>query len=392
MPLKPLSRRTLLKSSLAAGVLSAWRPARAQTPAHGGGWLLLGNGTTQGIFRARWNAQTGEIGPAELAAATPKPSYLAIHPHLPILYACNEQDGAAGAVSALALDRQHATLQPLATQSTHGGAPCFVLVDRNGRLLFAANYSGGNLAAFPLDPQGKPAPAASVFDCNGQTACGQLGPVKDRQSAPHLHCAVLSPDSRFVLACDLGDDSILAFPLAPGTAHPLGKVTRLEAVAGSGPRHLAFHPNHRWFYCINELNCTVVLYRWRPEDDTPAAEMVPAATVNIRPAGAPAQPASTAAELAITRDGRFLYTSTRYSDVLTVFSIDPQQGQLTQLQQLPCGGKTPRFFGLDSTERWLVCANQDSNTLSVFRRDSGSGQLTAAGTYAAPNPQCVLWL
>ena len=145
-------------------------------------------------------------------------------------------------------------------------------------------------------------------------------------------------------------------------------------------------------YCINELDCTVTLYRWASEGKVPRVEPVPDATVNIRPANAPTQPASTAAELAITRDGRLLYTSTRYSDVLTVFSIDGQSGRLAMVQQIPCGGKTPRFFGLDPSERWLLCANQDSNTISVFARDSSSGQLTAKNTFPAPNPQCVLWL
>ena len=392
MPPPPLSRRTLLRSSLAAGLFGALESAQTQAATPATGWLLLGNGTPQGIYRARWNARTGEIGPAELAVATPHPSFLAVHPRLPVLYACNEQDAPAASVSAFTLDRKHARLSPLAKQPTGGSDPCYVSTDRSGHLLFAANYTGGSLSVFPLDPGGQPGPAATLFDCNTSGNCGAHGPVPDRQTAPHLHCATLSPEGRFILACDLGDDAILAFPLAPGTTHPLGPVTRLAASPGSGPRHLAFHPNGRWLYCINELGCTVGLYLWGPQGETPAAEMVPGATVNIRPPNAPQQPASTAAELAITRDGTFLYTSTRFSDVLTAFRIDPQHGHLTQIQQLPCGGKTPRFFSLDPTERWLLCANQDSDTISVFGRDRASGRLTPANIYPAPNPQCILWL
>lgn len=391
MPIQPLTRRRLLQSSLAAGLVQSLPRAWSQSQPAGTGWLLIGTGQT-GIYRARWNARTGEIGPAELAITTPQPSYLTLNPHLPVLYACNEQDAPLAAVSAFSLDRQRAQLTPLATQPTHGSAPCFVSVDRSGRLLFAANYNGGSLAVFPLDGAGKPRPAATVFECKGNSACGTGGPVKDRQSAPHLHCAILSPEGRFVLACDLGDDAILAFPIGAQPTQPLGPVTRIGTAAGAGPRHLAFHPNGRWLYCINEINCTVSLYRWLPHGNQPAAEAVPDATVSIRPRNSAEKPSSTAAEIVISFDGRFLYTSTRFSDVLTVFSIEPRHGGLTQVQQLPCGGKTPRFFGFDPREQWLLCANQDSSTITVYERNFGSGQLTPRSSHTAPNPQCILFL
>ncbi len=353
-------------------------------------WILLGTGKGQGIYRAQWNPATGAIGTPELAIATPQPSYLTLHPHLPVVYACNEGDVPTAAVSAFTLDRSAATLQPLASEQTHGGAPCFVSVDRTAKLLFAANYSGGSLAAFALDKRGVPSPAARVFECAGTTECGTPGPVKDRQSGPHLHCATLSPDNRHVLACDLGDDAILAFPVHPGTAEPLGEPTRIPTSAGAGPRHLAFHPNGHWLYCINELSCSVVQYQWIPGKE-PQAHPVTGGTLSILPSGAQAA-ASTGAEIVLTRDASFAYTSTRFSDVLTVFSIDPRTGKLTRVQQLPCGGKVPRFFALDPSERWLLCANQDSDSVSVFTRDPATGQLGPRATYPATNPQCIVWL
>ena len=388
MPMSHLTRRKLLQSSIAASFVQSWPRAWSQQSAESG-WLLIGTGQ-QGIYRARWNASTGEIGPTELAIVTPQPSYLARHPRLPVVYACNELDAPAAAVSAFGLDRLRAELTAIGTEATRGGAPCYVSVERGGRLLFAANYSGGSLAVFPLDGVGKPRAAAAVFECKGNAACGSGGPVKERQSGPHLHCAVLSPEGRFVLACDLGDDAILVFPIEAVPADPLGKVVRIATAAGAGPRHLAFHPNGKWLYCINEVNCTVSLYRWLPRGNQAAAEAVPAATVSVRPKDGVGS--STAAEVVISSDGRFLYASTRFSDVLTVFSIAPDHGGLTQVQQLPCGGKTPRFFGVDPTERWLLCANQDSGTISVFGRDSRTGLLTLRSTHTAPNPQCVLFL
>ncbi len=388
----PVTRRRVLQTAVAAALAGGWLPLRSQQHAPPSGWLLLGDNTGQGIYRARWNAAAGEIGPAALAVATPQPTFLTLHPRLPVLYACNEADAPAAAVSAFQVDRSVARLTPVATQGTGGGAPCFASVDRTGSLLFAANYGGGSLAVFPLDSHGKPGPATTVFHCTGTNACGAGGPVKERQSSPHLHCAVLSPDNRFVLACDLGDDAILAFPIQPPTHRPLGTPTRIQTSPGAGPRHLAFHPNGRWLYCINEINCTVSLYLWQRKSNQPILEAVPAATVSILPPNAPKSPPGTGGEIAFSHDGRFLYTSTRFSDVLTVLAVDPNHGGLTQIQQIPCNGRTPRFFALDPSERWLVCANQDSDNISVFARESNTGRLTPRGTFPATNPECVLWL
>ena len=194
-----------------------------------------------------------------------------------------------------------------------------------------------------------------------------------------------------MLACDLGDDSILVFPITPGAAQPLGDPLRVPNEAGSGPRHLAFHPNGRWLYCIHELDCTVTQFTWRVKGAHPQVEAVPGSRVSILSPGALAQAPNTAAEVAVSRDGHFLYASTRGLDLLTVFRID-SQGRLTQVQQLPCGGKTPRFFALDPTQHWLVCAHQDGNSVTTFARNAQTGQLTPQSTQTAQNPQCILWL
>ena len=391
MSFKRLSRRTVLQG-LAATAIVRTLPSFARTPASPR-WVLLGTGSGQGIYRAPWNAATGELGTPELAVTTPHPTYLCVHPFLPVLYACNEDTGDAAAVSAFRLNRDEAALTPMGHQPSHGDAPCFVSVDRTGRLLFAANYGGGSLACFPLETSGQPAPADRVFSCAGSNLCGVHGPVQGRQDAPHLHCAVLSPDNRFVLACDLGDDALLAFPIHPASPHPLENPVRFAARRGSGPRHLAFHPNGRWLYCIHELDCTVDLYRWASHGPVPSAALVPGSAVSIRPATVSnATGPVTAAEIAISRDGRFLYASTRGVDLLTVFRIAASDGRLTQVQQLPCGGATPRFFALDPTQRWLVCPHQDGNSITTFARDAATGRLTQRSTQTAGNPECVVWV
>ncbi len=392
-----MPRRRFLQTALAAAAYQTTRTWAQAGDSHS--WVLLGPVTGEGIFRARWDSATGELGAPELAVATPNPTFLARHPRLPIIYAANEGDGDAAAVSAFAVDRLRGTLTTLGQAPTHGNAPCFVSVDRTGRLLFTANYSGGSLSGFRLDAAGKPSAVADVFACAGNALCGKLGPQADRQDASHFHCAVLSPDNRFVLACDLGEDDLLIFPLTPNAERSFGDPLRVPMRAGSGPRHLAFHPNGRWFYCTHELDCTVDLYRWRVRGRHAEAIPVPESTVSllpVNPSAATATPASgqlnTAAELALSRDGRFLYASTRGADLLTGFRIDAVTGRLTLLQQLDCGGRTPRFFALDPEERWLLCAHQNGNSVTTFARDPQTGKLTPQSTRAVTNPQYLLWL
>ncbi len=394
-------RRRFLQGAFAAGALGrhiSW----GQAPAAATSWVLLGTQTGAGIYRARWSAATGQLGAPELAVATPKPTFLALHPSLPVVYAGNEEDVPGAAVSAFSFNRTNTadgagvTLKPLGTQLTHGNSPCFVSVDHTGQLLFAANYGGGSLAAFALDATGTPAPAASTFSCKENGLCGTPGPVHDRQDGPHLHCAVISPDNRFVLACDLGDDAILAFPIhpssGPGSTPPLGPPQRIPARLGSGPRHLAFHPNGRWLYCIHELDCTVDMYTWSANGGAADAQLVPQSVVHLAGIAATGQTPNTAAEIAITRNGQFLYTCTRGIDQLTSFRIDATTGALKPLQQLSCGGDMPRFFALDPTERWLLCADQNSNNITIFARNTTTGQLTPHGSQAMPSPMCAVWL
>ena len=357
-------------------------------------FVLLGTQNGQGIYRALWNSDAGSLGAPELAIATPRPTYLALHPHLPVVYACNEQDGDAAAVSAFGLNRTTATLTALGTQPTHGNSPCFVSVDPTGKLLFTANYGSGSLSAFPLDAGGRPGPALHVFQCAGSGLCGTPGPVPGRQDGPHIHCATLSPDGHYVLACDLGDDGILCFPLQPDSAQPVGTPLRLRARAGSGPRHIAFLPPHssggERFACIHELDCTVDLYSWPPHE---GAGPLPGTAVALTPnANATSAHPNTAAELAVTRDGRFLYTSTRGANELTVLALAAGTNKLVPTQQIPCGGQTPRFFALDPTERWLLSAHQDSDSVTIFARDPATGRLSPHGETAAPSPMCIRWV
>jgi 6-phosphogluconolactonase len=339
-------------------------------------WILLGTGTDKGIFRASWNPTTGELGNIQPAAPAQHPSFLAIHPTLPILYAVNETPHGDGILSSYRLDPHTATLTPLDSLTTNGNGPCFVSIDPTGSAAFVANYGGGSFAAFSLAHNGALHKPAAVFNCDNNAACGVVGPNHDRQDKAHIHCATISPDNRFVLACNLGEDAIEIFPIRAGRQPIMIEApTRVAARPGSGPRHLAFHPNGRWLYCIHELDCTIDLYDWNVSNGQPAPVLHQHSVVSTlaKPSDLPG---STGCELTISPDGRFAYGNTRGENSLAVYRIHPSTGLLTEQQRINTAGNNVRYFTFDPSRRWLLCANQGSSTITVFPHDPATAHIT----------------
>ncbi len=200
---------------------------------------------------------------------------------------------------------------------------------------------------------------------------GRRGPVAARQEAPHPHSVHVSPDNRFLLVNDLGSDAISVFRIEPGAK--LGEPVLFHTRPGSGPRHVAFHPNGRWVYSINELDSTIDHFLWTTTSSRTDPQAMLVNTGQTVKTGATAK-STGAAEVAISPDGNFLYASNRGEDTLVVFSID-DGGRLTLVERIACGGKTPRHFTLSPDSKWLLCGNQDSATVTVFRRDGATGRL-----------------
>jgi 6-phosphogluconolactonase len=351
-------------------------------------WVLLGTDAGKGVYRAAWNAATGSLGPVQLAAEAARPSYLAKHPSLPMVYAVNGVSGDGAAVSSFNLDAASGGLTPLNKVGSQGNGPCYVSVDQTGSMAFVANYAGGSFAAFRVTNVGSLAQAIGVFKYTQATH----GPVADRQDAAHIHCATIAPGNKYVLACDLGDDVILVFPVGPGIGDYVRVPIRVQARAGSGPRHVAFHPNGRYVYCIHEIDCTIDLYDWRYEQGQPVMRLRQGSEVSTLAKGASTK-GQTACEIVISDDGRFLYSCTRGEDTITVWRID-ENGYLTELQKLSAGGKTPRHIALDPSRRWLVCCNQGvPGNVTVFSHDAATGRLgVKPKTFAAPTPMFALWV
>ena len=315
-----------------------------------------------------------------MAAETPSPSFLAVHPNGRFLYAVNEQNS--GEVSAFAIDSASSLLKPLNQVSSRGSGPCHLVVDKTGKWLFVANYNSGSVAEYPVKADGSLGESTG-FD---QHAGSSLDPR--RQGGPHAHGTFLSPDNRFLLVPDLGLDRVLVYrlDLAKGTL-PLNDPPFLQIAPGSGPRHLAFHPNGRFAYVVTELAANVIACRY----DARRGTLTEIQKIDALPADYTGQ--KSGAEIAVHPNGRFLYASMRSHNSIAIFAIDAASGKLTAAGNVSAEGKTPRSFAIDPTGAYLLAADQDSDHVVVFRIDQKTGGLTATGdTVEIPAPVSIVFV
>ena len=358
----------------------------AQPPAGTSNLVYVGTYTdhgSKGIYYYRFDSKTGQLKPLGLAAETSNPSFLVLDAKRRLLYAANETDSykdeATGSVSAFAI-HEDGKLSLLNQVSSKGPGPAYVTMDRTGKYVLVANYSKGNIAVFPVLGNGDLGEASAFVQHKGSSVNA------DRQSGPHAHAIVLSPDNRFALVADLGIDQVLAYPFdASKGALGQPRITRISP--GSGPRHLSFDRSGKFVYLINEMRSDITVFFYNPANGA-LSELQ---TISTLPKDFAGQ--STAAEIEVHPSGKFLYASNRGHDSIAVFAISESGGKLTPIEYVSTQGKTPRHFAIDPTGKWLLAANQDSNNIVIFRINAVSGRLTPNGqVIQIPSPVCIKFL
>jgi len=339
---------------------------------------------SKGIYVYRFHA--GRLTPIGPAAETFNPSFLAVGPSHRFLYAVNETDTfqkqKTGAVSAFAIDRKSGRLTLLNQVPSGGAGPCFLSLDRTGKYVLVANYSSGSVAVFPLQASGRLGKASAFVQHTGHSV------NLERQEAPHAHDIAVSPDNRYALAADLGTDKLLVYRFDPkaGSLAP-NDPPGASVEPGSGPRHFAFDPSGRFVYLVNEIKSTVTTFSYNRAHGT----LRELQTVSALRRGFIGE--STAAEIAVGRSGKFLYTSNRGEDSIAVFAIDPARHTLKSVEHVPTLGKEPRNFALDPTGAYLLAANQNSDNIVVFSVNRRTGKLTPTGQVVeVPSPVCIVFV
>lgn len=342
--------------------------------------VFVASGTPDGILAFDWNSATGDLTPAGVAAKISTVDWVTYSPAHNFLFAAAEVDTfngkPTGEVASFSV--HNGELTQLSAQNSASPGTCHVALDHTGRVLLSADYGGGSAASFKVT-NGQLSPVVWTEHYT------QHGPNTDRQKTAHAHFASFSPDNRFAYINDLGGDCIHIYTLNVATAM-LTPAGTYHAQPGAGCRTLHFHPNGHTAYCVNELNSTVDVLDWNKRDGS----LTRVTTIELLPKDyhGPTRGCDTV----ITRSGRFVYFANRDNDFLYSFHADPQTGALTPMNRSNCGGKIPRNFTLDPTERWMLVANQDSNNITVLARNPETGVLADKGkTIAVAAPMCILF-
>jgi 6-phosphogluconolactonase len=336
----------------------------------------------KGIYRATFNPANGKLTSAELAAEIGSPGFLAVHPDGGKLYAVANFPGGPGA-AAYQIGNDGA-LSPLNTAPTGDGGGAHVAVHPSGKFVLTAQYGGGSVALFPLGADGRLG-AAKLSRHEGGSRV-----VDKRQDSPHPHYAGFSPDGRFALVPDLGLDGMVIYRVNT-EAPAIERHGFVASVRGGGPRHLKFSPDGKFIYLLNELSLSVTTYAW--DASTGTARLLATVPALSEEAKAKEQ-FNSAAEILVHPSGRFLYSSNRGHDTVTVYRADPATAALSVIQVQPVRGAFPRNIALAPGGGWLLAAGADSNTVSVHRVNEQTGELTyqTKGVINVPAPICIVFV
>jgi 6-phosphogluconolactonase len=256
------------------------------------------------------------------------------------------------------------------SRSSGGQGAVHAAIDAGNRFIAVANYreeSRGadlSIAVFPFDEKGR------LGEMTGSARHEGRGPDMSRQSSPHTHCVMFSPDNRLLAAVDLGTDGLWLYRFDQETGE-IALATEVKLPPGSGPRHCVFHPSRPYLYVCGELDSTLMTLRYDSIAGT-------AQLLDTEPAtGTQHSGRNYPSGMAIAPDGHYLMLANRGPDTIATFWIEPDTGLARRRDEVSCGGRFPRAIRLDKTGRVLAIANQKSGNIVLFERDFATGRLTA---------------
>jgi 6-phosphogluconolactonase len=375
------------RSFLSAGAAAAFAYGIDRAPA--AEYIYVGStakGDGQGIHVAEWNPSAGTLSNLRLAFPANQPSFMfaAQRGGQRFLFSGHQPRPDQAALSSFHAGAS-GDLKLINTITVPDQEESFIqiVVDRTCRTLVAASYRTSKVRSFRISEDGHLSNPISEFELTGH------GPNARRQTTAHAHGAAIPPDNQFALVNDLGSDRIMTYKMDPATATLTPNHTPYFAAApGSGPRHIAFHPNGKWAYCICELNSTITFLKW----DSNAGVLTLAETTPTLPEGVDVA-RNRAGEVVIDHAGRFLYACNRgAAEELLAYSIG-HGGHLSLVCRVPIGGREARHFAIAPNGKFLVVAEQFTNNVHVFSRSQQDGKLQDTGNkYPVDLASCIVFI
>ncbi|MFC3932289.1 lactonase family protein [Streptococcus dentapri] len=321
--------------------------------------------SSQGIYRTKFNSNTGQFSKLQLVAKETNPTYLTFTDD-DYLYSVGSLDGRGGLAC---FDHAFHLLEHLVEE---GAAPCYVGTDDVRNLVFTANYHTGQVLVYKRQDNG------SIILSDRIQHQGS-GPHPNQNQA-RIHFADLTPD-HYLVTCDLGTDDLTTYALSrAGKVQPIGN---FAMPAGAGPRHLVFHPHFKHAFVVCELNSTLQNLLYQGCGYFEAYQTISTIPEDYTGFNAPAA-------IAITKDGRFLYVSNRGHNSIACYTF-VLDGYIHLVEILPSHGQTPRNICLTTDEHYLIVAHQNSDNVTVFKRDLDTGRLEKLShDFQVPEAVCVL--
>ena len=383
LPPPDIGRRAILggMAFLAQGTAPAWRAAAGERSAM---FAYVGCRTTrernargEGLRVFRIDPSTAAWTPVQLVTGLDNPSFLAFDRQQRFLYAVH---GDLNDISAFRVAPDTGALTLLNRQSTGGRNPVHLAPDPDNQAMIVANYATGTVALLPRAEDGSLGPVQQV-----EALPGTPGPNKVDQTASHPHEIAYDPQRHFMLVPDKGLDRIFTLRFDPAQ-NRLSIVGSLAVWPGAGPRHAVFHPSAPFVFVAHELDASVGAYRYDPDTGRLTGVQVIPSTPDTFTG------ANTAAEIALSADGRFVFVSNRGHDSIGTFAADPANGRLTPVGWASSDGQGPRFVALDLSGAVLYAANENSDTIVPFRVDAATGRLSREGDMIhTGSPVCIVF-
>lgn len=375
-----------MKSQMMAGVLCLGLALSAYAQSALVYVSTRGDEPGQGIYAARFDSQTGQLSLLAQQAKLENAAWLAVHPNLPVLYSVANAEGGLAVesnVHSFAIDKASGKLTQINKVGSGGRDATHLHLDAASKTLFVANHESGDVTALPLQVDGALGKVIS-----GRKTFG-TGP-HPRQDKPEPHHTALDPVSRrYLLAADAGADRIFIYRFNPATrALTPGRVPFEALPPGSAPRHLSFSPDGKYVYVVTEISADIRVYSWDANNERlQSIQAFSAYPADFKDAH------KSAAEIAVSRDGKFVYASVRGDhNSLVVYAVNSPDGKLKEIQRLPSGGKSPRSFDIDPTGRWMLVMNDVSSSVNVFRVDPVAGKLSPTNSsLKIPNAAAVVF-
>jgi 6-phosphogluconolactonase len=339
---------------------------------------------SEGIYVLEFDPDVPALKVLQAIPTKESPSYVEIHPSGKFLYSANRGsvDGIVktnGSVSSFSIDPLTGRLHAINGQQAFGLGPCHIGINPAGTFAVVSHFHAGTLAVYPLLDDGSMGTMTDSIRYSGK------GLDPQRQNQPHIHSATFAPGNQAIIVADLGTDKIYSYrtDLINGKLVPSSQ-SSISTKPGTGPRHLAFHPNGKNFYLAEEISSTVAVFGY--DKKTGTVEIV---EDEIRSLPQNFNGKNSAADIQISPDGKFVYVSNRGHNALAIFSV-LKNGKLKLIGHQDVMGKTPRFHFFDKTGEFLLVANQDSDNITVFKKDSRTGMLTFTGVdFKLPSPVCI---